>query len=136
MKTLLALFFKAHVETYTRKDGTVVRAHDDRRKRHDTTVDMFSGKTGRDEAVEKKPPPGRVKTETLRDAYQRRIENDSDVERSFRKMFIALSDAKEEGGDVAGQSKAAREFLSSPAVSDSQRQKWSGMLDDLVGEKR
>ena len=25
------LLFKSHVETYTRKDGTVVRAHDDRR---------------------------------------------------------------------------------------------------------
>lgn len=27
----IALFFKAHVETYTRKDGAVVAAHDDKR---------------------------------------------------------------------------------------------------------
>ena len=31
MKNLLALFFKAHVDTYTRKDGSVVEAHDDKR---------------------------------------------------------------------------------------------------------
>lgn len=26
------LFFKSHIETYTRRDGTVVTAHDDKRK--------------------------------------------------------------------------------------------------------
>lgn len=31
MRKLLALFFKAHVDTYTRKDGSVVEAHDDKR---------------------------------------------------------------------------------------------------------
>lgn len=30
--TKLALFFKSHVETYTKKDGTVVQAHDDKRQ--------------------------------------------------------------------------------------------------------
>ena len=28
----LALFFKSHVDTYTRKDGTVVQAHEDKRQ--------------------------------------------------------------------------------------------------------
>ena len=28
----LALFFKSHIETYTRKDGSVVQAHDDKRQ--------------------------------------------------------------------------------------------------------
>jgi hypothetical protein len=31
MKKVPALFFKAHVDAYTRKDGTVVQAHDDQR---------------------------------------------------------------------------------------------------------
>jgi len=31
MKNMLALFFKAHVNTFTRKDGSVVAAHDDKR---------------------------------------------------------------------------------------------------------
>lgn len=31
MKQIPALFFKAHVNTYTRKDGSVVEAHDDKR---------------------------------------------------------------------------------------------------------
>lgn len=30
--TKLALFFKSHVDTYTRGNGTVVTAHDDKRK--------------------------------------------------------------------------------------------------------
>ncbi len=28
----IALFFKSHVDTYTKKDGTVVQAHDDKRQ--------------------------------------------------------------------------------------------------------
>lgn len=32
MKNLPVLFFKSHVDTYTRKDGTVVQAHEDKRQ--------------------------------------------------------------------------------------------------------
>lgn len=31
-KPAVILFFKSHVDTYTRKDGTVVQAHDDKRQ--------------------------------------------------------------------------------------------------------
>ena len=41
MKKVPALFFKAHVDTYTRKDGTVVQAHDDKRQAHKETLKRF-----------------------------------------------------------------------------------------------
>mgnify|MGYP000028188924 CR=1 FL=1 len=31
-KPAIALFFKSHIDTYTRGDGTVITAHDDKRK--------------------------------------------------------------------------------------------------------
>jgi len=38
------LFFKSHVETYTRKDGTVVRAHDDTRTQAQKDDDKSNAK--------------------------------------------------------------------------------------------
>lgn len=46
----LVLFFKSHIDTYTRKDGSVVTAHDDKRtKREEAQRAGNGGKDWRDE---------------------------------------------------------------------------------------
>lgn len=37
----LVLFFKSHIDTFTRKDGSVVAAHDDKRQAHMDTLRKF-----------------------------------------------------------------------------------------------
>lgn len=51
MKTSpIALFFKSHIDTFTRKDGTVVQAHEDKRtKREEAQRASNGGKDWRDE---------------------------------------------------------------------------------------
>lgn len=41
-----ALLLKAHVDTYTRSDGTVVQAHEDKRQRHQQYAEMFKPSLG------------------------------------------------------------------------------------------
>lgn len=137
MKTSrLILFFKSHIDTFTRKNGSVVQAHEDKRsKRDDRTTDMFSGKSGKEEAIAKKPVIGREKSETLREAYGKRVASGGDAEREFRKIFNDLGDVQTDGGDITSRLKGAREFLTSAHVTDEQRSKWSEMLDDVEAKK-
>ena len=47
MKTSsLILFFKSHIDTFTRKDGSVVSAHDDKRTKRE--ADQKAGNGGKD----------------------------------------------------------------------------------------
>jgi len=59
----VVLFFKSHVDTYTRKDGSVVHAHDDKRtKREEAQRASNGGKDWRDEENWHSRMQGKMKT--------------------------------------------------------------------------